>query len=408
MEPEHFFYRLTDAQRIEVVRCLAEKLGLSVSDIAKAAGVSKVAVLKWLKGLAAPQIDKLSALHFAMTEAVAKCVPQPTPTRVEVDLALSTIARALGDPVLKDYVLSQLAHLLPGQVKREIAYKVERSDVELFKGALKAEGLSGYSVATRVRYLVKFLNSVGWVLTPETIQRIYTIESPHVMQKVAVAVKKFINVVVKAKDPMVAPILYNAFKTPKVKTQKNYKLPTIEDVRRVWQAAAGITPCAAAVWGLLGETGVRLDHLLRARLDDLQLDKKRLLLREVAGTKRQPLVFLSDGAVRYLRDVYVPWRQKYYGQFDSVRLFPCKEDTIYNWLKLAREKAGLAWLEPKLLRKFVAQYMLDAGADLADIAMLQGRALPSGLAVTVEHYIVDFERRLRQVFDKFAPKVFPQ
>jgi integrase len=408
VEPEHFFYRLTDEQRIGVVRCLAEKFGLSVSDIAKAAGVSKPAVLKWLKGLAAPQVDKLSALHSAMPEAVAKCVPQPTPSRIEVDLALSTIARALSDPVLKEYVLSQLELLLPGQVKREIAYRVERGDVELFRGALKAEGLSSYSVAARVRYLVRFLNLVGWVLTPETIQRIYAIESPHVMQKVAVAVKKFINVVVKTKDPMVAPILYNAFKTPKAKAQKNYKLPTIEEVRRVWQAAAEITPCAATVWGLLGETGVRLDHLLRARLDGLQLDKKRLLLGEVTGTKRQPLVFLSDGAVRYLRDVYLPWRQKNYGKFDSERLFPCKEDTIYSWLKLAREKAGFPWLEPRLLRKFVAQFMLDAGADWTDIAMLQGRALPSGVAVTVEHYIVDFERRLRQVFDKYAPKIFPQ
>ena len=179
MEAEHFFYKLSDAQRIEVVRCLVEKLGLSVSDIARAAGVSKPAVLKWLKGLAAPQVDKLSALHAAVPEAVAKCVPQPAPSRIEVDLALSTIARALGDPVLKEYVLAQLELLLPGQVKREIAYRVERSDVELFRGKLKAEGLSGDSVSARVRYLVKFLNSVGWVLTPETVQQVYSVGSPH-------------------------------------------------------------------------------------------------------------------------------------------------------------------------------------------------------------------------------------
>jgi len=408
MEAEHYFYRLSDAQRAEVVRCLAEKLGLSVSEIAKAAGVSKVAVLKWLKGLAAPQVDKLSALHAAVPEAVAKCVPQPAPSRIEVDLALSTIARALGDPVLREYVLAQLELLLPGQVKREIAYRVERSDVELFRGKLKAEGLSGDSVSARVRYLVKFLNSVGWVLTPETVQQVYSVGSPHLMYKTVVAVKKFIKTVVKAKEPALAPLLYDSFKTPKLKTRNSYRLPALEEVKQVWQAAAEITPCAAAVWGLLAETGVRFDHLIRARLGGLQLDKKRLLLGETAGTKRQPLIFLSDGAVRYLRGVYLPWRQRYYGQLDAERLFPCREHTIYSWLKLAREKAGLVWLEPKLLRKFVAQHMLDAGADLADIAVLQGRALPSSLAVTVEHYIASYERRLRQVFDRFAPRVFPQ
>jgi len=407
MEPELYFYKLSDEQRAEVVRCLVEKLGLSAADVAKAAGVSKPAVSKWLRGLAAPQIDKLSALHAAMPEAVAKCVPQPAPSRIEVDLALSTIARALGDPVLREYILSQLELLLPGQVRREISYRVERSDVELFRGKLKAEGLSADTVSTRVRYLVRFFNSVGWVLTPETIQRIYSIESIYVMRKTVAAVKKFIKTVVKAKEPAVASLLYDAFKMPKVKVRNSYKLPTLEEVKRVWQAAAEITPCAAAVWGLLAETGVRLDHLIRAKLDGLQLNKKRLLLGEVAGTKRQPLTFLSDNAVRYLRDVYLPWRQKYCGQLDDDRLFPCREHTIYGWFKLARERASLPWLEPKLLRKFAAQYMLDAGADLADIAVLQGRALPSGLAVTVEHYIIDYERRLRQVFDKFGPRVFP-
>jgi integrase len=408
MEAEHFFYRLSDAQRAEVIKCLVEKLGISPSEVAKAAGVSKVAVSKWLRGLAAPQVDRLSAIHAAMPEAVAKCLPQPAPSRIEVDLALSTIARALGDPVLKEYVLAQLELLLPGQVKREIKYRVDRSDVELFRGKLKAEGLSGDSVSARVRYLVKFLNSVGWVLTPETIQQVYSIESPHLMYKTAVAVKKFVKTVVKAKEPALAPLLYDSFKMPKLKTRNSYRLPTLEEVRQMWQAAAEITPCAAAVWGLLAETGVRFDHLIRARLDGLQLDKKRLLLGETAGTKRQPLIFLSDGAVKYLREVYLPWRQKNYRDPDAEKLFTCREHIIYSWLRLAREKAGLPWLEPRLLRKFNAQYMLDAGADLADIAVLQGRALPSGLAVTVEHYIADYERRLRQVFDKFAPKVFPQ
>jgi len=219
MEVEPYFYRLTDAQRIEVVRCLAERFEVSPSEIAKAAGVSKTAVSKWLRGLAAPQVDKLSAIHGAMPDAVAKCLPQPAPTRVEVDLALSVVARALGDPALKEYVLAQLESLLPGQVKREIAYRVSREDVELFRGKLKAEGLSAYSVAARVRYLVKFLNAVGWILTPENLQRVYAVESPNVAQKTAMALKKFIKAVVRARDPAAAPLLYDAFRLPKVKAR---------------------------------------------------------------------------------------------------------------------------------------------------------------------------------------------
>ncbi len=407
---EHYFYRLADEQRVEVVRCLVERLGLSVSDIAKAAGVSKTAVSKWVSGRAVPQVDKLAALHAAMPETVAKCLPEPPVGRIEVERCLSNLTQAVRDPALRDYILQRLETLFPGQIKRQLAYSVSLEDVETFKGMLLSEGVAKETADEYLRYLTKFFLQAGWVISPDTIGKIYTIEAPHVRRKTAVALKRFIDTVVKTKEPQLANLLYDTFTTPKVKVKNSFKVPTLEEVRQVWQAAAEITPCAAAVWGIMAESGVRLDHLLRARLDGLQLDKRRLLLGETEGPKRQPLVFLTDGAVKYLREVYLPWRERFCRQLqlNTDKLFPCREETLYQWLKEARKRAGLPWLEPKLLRKFVAQYMLDAGADLADIAVLQGRGLPSSLAVTVEHYIVDYERRLRQVFDKFVPKIFPQ
>jgi integrase/DNA-binding XRE family transcriptional regulator len=407
---EYYFYRLTDEQRVEVVRCLVERLGLSVSDIARAVGVSKTAVSKWVSGRAAPQVDKLAALHAAMPETVARCLPEPPVGRIEVERCLSSLMQATRDPALRDYVLQRLEMLFPGQIKRQLAYGVTLEAIETFKGMLLSEGVSKETADEYLRYLTKFLAGAGWVISPDTISRIYAIEAPHVRRKTAVALKRFIDTVVKTREPQLANLLYDAFTTPKVKMKNSFKMPMLDDVKKIWEEAHKITPCAAAIWGLMAETGVRLDHLIRARLDGLQLDKRRLLLGETEGPKRQPLVFLTDGAVKYLRETYLPWRERFCRQLqlDTDKLFPCREETLYQWLKEAREKAGLPWLEPRLLRKFSAQYMLDAGADLADIAVLQGRALPSGLAVTIEHYIADYERRLRQVFDKFAPKIFPQ
>jgi site-specific recombinase XerD len=87
------------------------------------------------------------------------------------------------------------------------------------------------------------------------------------------------------------------------------------------------------------------------------------------------------------------------------RLFPCEELTIYRWLKEARERAGLPWLEPRLLRKFNAQSLLDSGADAADIDLPLGRSVRE--RVLFELYIADYERRLRQVFESHALRVFP-
>ncbi|MFZ8838216.1 MAG: helix-turn-helix domain-containing protein [Pyrobaculum sp.] len=404
--PNSYWYKLSDDQRRGVVACLRD-LGLSLSDIARAAGVNPSTVHAWLTGRAAPQADKLEKLYSAMPDTVDRCLPEPPVSELEVMQAISVIAKALRTKALRDVVIDELSKLLPGGLRREIAYRVERDDIELFKAKLAAEGVSRDTVSYYVRYLVKFLDEAGWVLSPETLQRVYTIDQPRVMGKTAVALKRFIDTVVKVKDPQVAPLLYDAFKTVQSRPKNGFRVPTLEEVRRVWEEAHGISPCAAAVWGLMAETGVRLDHLRRATLGGLQLDKKRLLLGETEGPKRQPLIFLTDGAVKYLREVYLPWRGKFermLGQ-KSDRLFPCEELTVYRWLKEARERAGLPRLEPRLLRKFNAQWLLDRSVDPTDIDLLQGRSVRE--RVLFEHYIADYERRLRQVFEQHAPQVFP-
>jgi hypothetical protein len=82
----------------------------------------------------------------------------------------------------------------------------------------------------------------------------------------------------------------------------------------------------------MAETGVRFDHLPRARVDDLLLDESRHLLGEMAGPKRQPLFFLTKGAAKYLAEVHLPWRERFERMLGqrSDRLFPCEELTIYR------------------------------------------------------------------------------
>jgi len=401
-----YWYRLTDEQKRNVVACLRD-LGLSLSDIARAAGVNPSTVHAWLAGRAAPQADKLEKLYAAMPDTAERCLPEPPVSELDVMQAISVIAKALRTKALRDRVIEELSRLLPGGLRKEIAYRVERDDVELFKAKLAAEGVSRDTISYYVRYLAKFLDEVGWVLSPETLQRVYTIKQPRVVGKTAVALKRFVDTVVKVKDPQVAPLLYDSFTTVQSKPKNSFRVPTLEEVRRVWEEAHRISPCAAAVWGLLAETGVRLDHLRRATLDGLQLEKRRLLLGETEGPKRQPLIFLTDGAVKYLREVYLPWREKFEHMLrqKSGRLFPCEELTIYRWLKEARERAELPWLEPRLLRKFNAQWLLDRGVDPSDIDLLQGRSVRE--RVLFEHYVANYERRARQVFEQHAPRVFP-
>jgi len=124
---------------------------------------------------------------------------------LEVMQALSVIDKALKTKALRDRVIEGLSKILPGGLKREVTYRAEREDVELFRSKLAAEGVSRDAVSYYVQYLVKFLDEVGWVLSTETLQRVYTIRQPRVMGKTAVVLKRFINTVVKVKDPQIAP-----------------------------------------------------------------------------------------------------------------------------------------------------------------------------------------------------------
>jgi len=402
------WHRLSPEERAGVIRCLVEELEYSISDVARAAGVSPAAVSQWLSGKNAPTPDKLERLYQSLGETMERCLPEPPISQLDIAQAISIIAKALRSKTWREHVIRELSGILPG-LKLEVAYTVAKDDIELFKAKALADGIAPKTLREYVKYLIEFLNHVGWVLTPETLQRVYTFsESEKARREAAKALKRLIDTVVRVREPQLAALLYDAFTTIQPKPAKNVRLPTLDEVKAVFKAAEKISPMASALWGVLAETGARFTHLIEAPLSGLQLDKRRIILGTANKTKRQPLVFLSECAAKYIEEKVLPARDDYLrlvgGRAD--KLWPMSEVAMHLWLKDARESVGLPWLEPRLLRKFFAQWMLDKGVDPNTIALLQGRALPSGVGVTIDHYIWDYETRLRRVWEEHHPPVF--
>jgi hypothetical protein len=86
-----YWYKLTDERRRGVIACL-RGLRLSLSDIAKAAGVNPSTVHAWLARRAAPQADKLERLYSVMPDTVERCLPEPPVGELDVMQALGVIA----------------------------------------------------------------------------------------------------------------------------------------------------------------------------------------------------------------------------------------------------------------------------------------------------------------------------
>jgi len=59
------------------VRCLVEDLELSLSDTARAAGVSPAAASQWVSGKNAHTTDKLERPYTALGEMMERCLPEP-------------------------------------------------------------------------------------------------------------------------------------------------------------------------------------------------------------------------------------------------------------------------------------------------------------------------------------------
>jgi len=402
------WYRLSPEERANVVKCLVEELGLSLSDVARAAGVSPAAVSQWLSGKNAPTADKLERMYQSLGETMERCLPEPPLSQLDIANAINIIAKALRSKTWREHVIRELSGLLPG-LRLEPAYTVTREDIELFRARAIGDGLALKTVQDYLRYLVQFLDHVGWVLTPEALQRVYTFSPSHKHKmEASKALKRFIDTIIRTRDPQLASLLYDAFTTLRPQPGKIERLPTLNEVKAVFRAAERISPLASAFWGLLAETGIRFGHLIRAPVEGLQLDKRRVLLGLVNKTKRQPLIFLSECAAKYIKEMVLPAREEFLKSEGGYadRIFPTGERTMRRWLSEAQTAAGLPWLKSHLLRKFFAQYLLDTGVDPHSIALLQGRALPSGVAVTIDHYIYDYESRLRRVWEEHHPAVF--
>jgi AcrR family transcriptional regulator len=79
--------------------------------------------------------------------------------------------------------------------------------------------------------------------------------------------------------------------------------------------AAGVNPSTVHAWP--------------ARRAASQADK---LERLYSGPERRLLLFLTEGAVKYLHETYLPWQERFEHTLwrQTNCLFPCEELTIYR------------------------------------------------------------------------------
>jgi integrase len=214
--------------------------------------------------------------------------------------------------------------------------------------------------------------------------------------------------------------LYDTFTVHKPRSNNKIKLPTLEQLRQIWQQLPSIE--SKFYFALLAETGLRPGEPFLVSVEDLDLEREMIRIAKITETKRSFVAFLRQEFLKWIRDNYLPRRESFVKSFIermgkdylgvgvnaeawAKRLIPFDQGRLRKEIKdVAKGVLGREF-ELYELRKFFATWMVSQGVPESIVNTLQGRAPPSEFRVLVEHYWSPRHEELRNWYLRFAPKV---
>jgi integrase/recombinase XerD len=181
---------------------------------------------------------------------------------------------------------------------------------------------------------------------------------------------------------------------------------TEEQVKALIDAAPTVQ--RRALWEVFYSTGGRISSILAIKMEDLQLDARRIIFRFQKGGGEH-VVPLTKTAAETL-GVYLEWRDEalkargvesqclWIGVFGREAV---RNQTVRRWLKEDALKAGIAErIHPHRIRHSAATHMLEHGADLRVVQELLGH---TSLDMTAQYAKVAIAH-LQQKVDQLHPR----
>jgi integrase len=415
--------KISNEERVKIINYVMERKGVRAKDL----GVTINLISMIRSGKRRVTEDLLCrALKFLSHEELAQILGQiPELEPASINDIIRVIARARADPGFRDVLLSYLDRYL-GEYVRSMGSKwvVTEQDLEEFVRAKKLKGLAEKTIRDEVRYIRLALAELNWVLTPEGIREFLAglaeDGETYVLKHVTYSLKSFLKTVLKPKDPALFRALYDAFTVYKPKSNNKARLPTLEQLRQIWQQLPTIE--SKFYFALLAETGLRPGEPFLVSIDDLDLERGMIRIGKVTETKRAFVAFLRPEFLEWVKREYLPRRDSFVKSFIermgkdylgvgvnaevwSRRLIPYDQSRLRREIKeTARQVLGR---EFKLyeLRKFFATFMISQGVPESIVNTLQGRAPPSEFRVLIEHYWSPRHEELRQWYLRYAPHI---
>jgi len=415
--------QIGEEQRRSIIEYVRERKGVKPKDL----GVTD-AYLRMVRSGKARAGDGLlcQALKYVTEDELKLLLKGIVPeTRASLNDAVRVIATARVDPEFREFLLGLIKEYLGDYITTlQQTWHVTERDIEEFVKAKRLKGLSDKTIRDEVHYIREALAELGWNLTPEGVRE-YLAElaedgEAYVLKHTTYSLKSFLKTVLKPRDPALFRALYDVFTVYKPKNNSKPRLPTIEQLRQVWQQLPTIE--GKFYFALLAETGLRPGEPFLLTIDDLDLEHGMLRVGKVTATKRAFIAFMRPEFLDWVRNNYLPHREAWVEKMGRAwsasnlfsqevienakrKLIPFDQSRLRREIKdTARQVLGREF-ELYELRKFFATWMISQGVPESIVNTLQGRAPPSEFRVLVEHYWSPRHEELRGWYIKYAPRV---
>jgi integrase len=409
--------------RRKVLEYVTQVKGVKPSDL----GYDKTYMYRVRHGLVPISDDLFRALlRFIDVEEYARLAGSAPPlVDATPDDIIRVIKKALVDRSFRNLLFDMLRQAF-GEEFREYrtSWVVTEKDIEEFIKAKKLKGLSEKTIRDEVHYIREALAELNWNLTPEGVRE-YLAElaedgEAYVLKHTTYSLKSFLKTVLKPRDPGLFALLYNSFTVVKPRNHNKVKLPTINQLRRIWQSLPTIE--SKFYFALLAETGLRPGEPFLVSVEDLDLERGMIRIAKITETKRAFVAFIRPEFLEWIKDNYLPRRDSFVKSFIermgkdylgvgvntetwARRLIPFDQGRLRREIKQVAEQVLGRSFELYELRKFFATYLLMQGVPESIVNVLQGRAPPSEYRVLVEHYFSPKHEELRRWYLQHAPKI---
>ena len=415
--------QINDDQRRSIIEYVKERKGVKPRDL----GVTD-AYLRMVRSGKARAGDGLlcQALKYVTEDELRLLLKGIVPeAKASLNDAVRVIATARVDPEFREFLLGLIKEYLGDYITTlQQTWHVTEKDIEDFIKAKRLKGVTEKTLRNYTHYLREMLAELDWTLTPDGIRE-YLSElaedgEEHVLHHLTTALKSLLKTVLKPRDPALFRALYDVFTVYKPRNNNHTRLPTIEQLRQVWQGLPTIE--SKFYFALLAETGLRPGEPFLLSVDDLDVEHGVLRVGKVTPTKRAFIAFLRPEFLEWVRNNYLPhreaWVEKMGRAWSASNLFSqevienAKRKLIpFDQSRLRREIKDVARqvlnreFELYELRKFFATHMISQGVPESIVNTLQGRAPPSEFRILVEHYWSPRHEELRGWYIKYAPRV---